>query len=277
MNLATRELCGRCGADLDTGGQPPRPLPLTSAPRAVEDTGTDVGRRPLRTLATVLVAVVVVAALLVGALTLVGLGPFAPGPDVPPVVFEAGQYPGDARQLGLSDIATRTVANDDGHPPTAMVDGDAATAWRSDGSTTYATNGDPNETIDLILAEPAWISRFVLRTGDQADAESFASAARPRRIRLTFDGGEVALVGLLDVRLQAQEVVLPEPVLTTVVRIDVIEVFDGMTDEIAIAEVEVQGWSAVGGDVVRAQARAEAEPATGPSSVTTTVGGLSLP
>jgi hypothetical protein len=210
-------------------------------------------------------AACLLVALLVAGLTIAGLGPLASRPQAPPVEFEAADYPGDASRIELSNVATLTTATgDDVEAPSAMADGDPETAWRSDGTATDLRTEDDGEIIELVLAEPAWVERIALRNGDQLDEDAYVASARLRRIEVSFDGGEQVVVDLLDRGLESQEVVLPEPLLTTEVRIDVLEAFAGESDELALAEIALVGWRAVGEDVETAAARADAEPASGP-------------
>lgn len=261
-NRTTRELCGTCGADLDSGTVPPNPV-RREAPDP--PTTPSVPIRHSRWVVPVIGAIVLVAVLVVG-LTLAGIGPLVRGPDVPPVSFDGGAYDEDPGAVGLSDVATLTMASgSDVEAPAAIADGDPTTAWRSDGTAADLDPETGGETIDLYLEAPAWIERFVLHNGDQLDAETYRASARLGRVRLTFDGGEVALVDLLDHGLEAQEIVLPDPILTTVVRIDVLDAYDGEdNDELALSEVALVGWVADDGDAATAAARAELDPADPP-------------
>lgn len=258
-NRPARELCARCGAGLDDGVLPPHPVrreapdPPVIEPRKVA---------PHRWLVP-LVGVVALVVILVLGLTLAGLGPLARGPDVPGADFDAGRYGAEPGPLVLSDVATRTTTPD-AEAPAAIADGDPTTAWRSDG--TAAADRDVLDTIDLVLDEPAWVTAIELRNGDHLDREAYDTSARLREVRLRFDGGVVIDADLLDIGLRAQQVELPEPVLTTVLRIDVLRAVDGPNDQLALSGVELIGWLAVGGDVELAADRARAEPATGPAA-----------
>jgi hypothetical protein len=259
-NRSSRELCGGCGADLDTGEVPPRPT--RRDPPQPRDRRRGRRWRPGRLLVGLVAAVVVAGGLLL-ALTLLGLGPFASDPAVPDVDFDEAAYPDEPGVLDLSDVATRTTASDAAaDAPAAMADGDPATAWRSE-SGVGEVEGRPGETIDLVLREAGWVERIVLRNGDQAEADAYAASDRLRRVRIGFDGDVVVLVDLLDLGLGRQEIVLPEPVLTTVTRIDVLETFPGETGELALSEIALHGWTATAEDADVATERAEASPVTG--------------
>jgi hypothetical protein len=259
-NGVDRELCGSCGVDLDSGAQLPHPVQRDVAPDP--PVGREAPIEHARWVVPVLGTVIAVA-LSVAGLTAAGYGPLASGPDVPSVAFSPAIYDDEAGPLEVAAIATRTSAA--GAPPSAMFDGEAETAWRSGGSLPPGGDG-PGETVDVGLAGPAWIDRLVLRNGDHADADAYDTSARLSRVRLRFDGGEMVLADLLDQGLEAQELVLPDPVLTTEVRIDVLEAFPGRTDELAVSELELRGWAASGGDVEAAERRAEVEPASRPTS-----------
>jgi hypothetical protein len=266
-NLPTRELCAACGAGLDDGIVPP-----VLVRREAPDPPT-VGRRP-RSHARWLVPVVGGAALvavLVLALTLAGLGPLASGPDVPAAEFDESAYAGDAAPLVVTDIATRTVSRDaDAEAAVAMADGDPTTAWRSSGEVDETS--DVLETIDLVFTGPAWVERIEVANGDQFDRDAYDASSPLREVRITFDGGVVVDAELLDIGLRRQAIRLPEPTLTTVVRIDVLQRVAGPDDELSVSELTPVGWPATGEDVDVAGRRAEVDPATGPAGPTLPLG-----
>lgn len=266
-NLAERELCAACGADLSTGEVPPRPV-RREAPDPPDHRSEPA--RHARWIVPLVAAVAVVALLVVG-LTVAGLGPFVRG-EVPDATFDRSRYAGETSVLRLSDIATRTSASED-DPAVLMADGDPATAWRSAVTSADLDEG-LGETIDLFLAEPAWIDRLLLRNGAQSDGEAYARSARLRRVSVIFDGGESVLADLLDLGLKEQQLILPEPMLTRVVRIDVVDGFSGETDELTVAEIGLVGWPAAGEDVELAEARQRARPATEPVAGRLPQGGL---
>lgn len=275
-NHPDRELCGTCAADLDDGST----LPKAVDPRLERSPGAtwtgrdraapgrpDPRHRGVGRSWTVALAVVLGVALVVVGLTLVGVGPFATGPDVPAASFDAGRYGSDTSPLALRDIATRSTREEvDGRSvdPSMMVDDDPATAWRSEGSPLGASDG-PNETIDLQLTEPGWVSRIVVRNGDHHDADAYADTARIQEARVVLDGGVAVPVFLQDLGLQEQAIEFPEPLLTTAVRIEVRRVFTGGEfDDLAVSDLRLEGWAATPEDAELAQRRARARPATGP-------------
>jgi hypothetical protein len=267
-NRPGRELCARCGAGLDDGIVPPSP-----ARREAPDPPV-VRARPRAAHARWLVPLVggvVVAALLVLALTLAGLGPLASGPDVPAAEFSDTTYGDEPTRLVLSDVATRTTSPDaDAEAAAAIADGDPTTAWRSSGE--VVAGSEVLDTIDLVLSEPAWVERLELRNGDHLDREAYDASAPLREVRLTFDGGVVLRAELLDIGQRAQSVTLPEPVLTTVLRVDVLERVAGPSDQLAVSELDLFGWVADGDDAELADRRASVEPATGPTGPDVPVG-----
>lgn len=258
-NRPTRELCARCGVGLDDGVLPPRPLRREAPDPPVVSPAPSGHRRWV----VPLVGAVVLIAVLVVALSLLGFGPFARGPEVPGADFDGDRYDGATGPLPLSDVATRSTSAADGAGgASAIVDGDPATAWHSEG--TAAAEREVLDTIDLVLDGPAWIERLELLNGDHRDRAAYDESARLREVRLRFDGGVVVTADLLDIGLRAQAVTLPEPVLTTVVRIDVLRAVEGPNHQLALSGVQLLGWPAVSGDVDLAEERATAEPATGP-------------
>ena len=264
-NSPRRELCGRCGVDLETGATPPRatedeqPSPARRAGAATSQ------RHRSHAWMVGLGAVAVVAAVVVG-LTLAGLGPLAGTPAVPHADFDSEVYGDEPEVLLLSDIATSSALGPSGgesYDATQMVDDDPTTAWNSDGS--QAEHG-VGETIDLFFAEPVWVQRLVFNNGFQRDAESYADNARIRRADVLFDGGERLSIRLEDLGLQRQAIELPEPLLTTTVRIQVTETFPGDTyPDLAVSDIALEGWPARGDDVEVAQERAERARAAPPT------------
>jgi hypothetical protein len=213
----------------------------------------------------------VLIAVLVLALTLAGLGPFASGPDVPAADFDGSVYVEDAAPLIVTDIATRTTSPDtDAEAAVAMADGDTTTAWRSSGE--VDPTSDVLETIDLVFDAPAWVEGIELANGDQLDRDAYDASSPLREVRITFDGGVVVDAELLDIGLRRQAITLPEPTLTTEVRIDVLQRVPGPHDQLAVSELTPIGWPAAGDDVDVAARRAQADPATGPAGPTLPLG-----
>jgi hypothetical protein len=188
---------------------------------------------------------------------------------LPTARFDPARYDTELTRLPIAEIATLSTlpdAGDESYAASQMVDDDPATAWNSDGRAADTEDGI-GERIEMVLDQPAWVSRVVIRNGDQRDADTYAANARIRRAQMTLDGGVVLLINLLDEGLSAQAVEFPEPVLTTGVSIDVLDTFPGDTHpDLAVSDLELQGWAAEGGDVEVADERAAARPATSAGS-----------
>lgn len=264
-NRPTRELCARCGAGLDDGVVPPRPIRREAPDPPVVEPAP---RRHDRWLVPLAGAVALIGIVVLG-LTLFGLGPLATPPEVPAATFDPGRYDGDPSALPLASVATRTTAAD-AQAAAAIADADPQTAWRSAG--TASADGEILDTIDLILDGPAWVERIEVLNGDHGDRESYDRAARMREVRLRFDGGVVLLADLLDLGTRAQAVTLPEPVLTSVVRIEILRAVEAPSEQIAVSGIDLVGWAAAGEDVELAADRAAAEPATGATAGPTGLG-----
>ena len=264
-NSPRRELCGRCGVDLETGMTPPRPAEGEQPSPARRAGAAGPERRSAPAWVVVLGALAVVVAV-VGGLSLAGLGPLAGEPPLPEAEFAADVYGQEPEVLVLSDIATSSALAPSGgerYDATQMVDDDPTTAWNSDGS--QAEDGI-GETIDLFLAEPVWVQRLVFNNGFQRDADSYADNARIRRAEVLLDGGERLSIRLEDLGLQRQAIELPEPLLTTTVRIQVTETFPGDTyPDLAVSDISLEGWPARGEDVEVARERAERARAAPPT------------
>ena len=259
-NSARRELCGRCGADLETGGSLPRPSERTPSQPADPPPDAPSARRWV---APVL-GVVLLIGIIVLALGLAGLGPFAGQVGMPSAEFDGQAYTGDPEDLLLTDIAARTTLEDTGgenFDAAQMADDNPDTAWNNDGERFEDGVG---EVIDLFLSEPAWVERVLVTNGYQLDSDTYAANARVKRAGISFDGGERVVANLLDLGLERQAVELPEPLLTTTVRIEVLESFPGDTyPDLAVSDLELEGWTAQGDDIEVALERAEIRRAAG--------------
>jgi hypothetical protein len=259
-NSSRRELCGRCGADLETGGALPHVAERT--PETPPDAPPDEPRG--RRLLPLLLGVALLIGLIVLALGLAGLGPFAQQVGMPSATFDEAVYTGESGDLLLTDIAARTTLEGSGgesFDPAQMADSNPDTAWNNDGEQFEHGEG---EVIDLFLAEPAWVDRVVVTNGYQMDSDAYAANARIKRARITFDGGERVVANLLDLGLERQAVELPEPRLTTTVRIEVLEAFPGDTyPDLAVSDLELEGWTAEDDDAEVAVERAEMRRAAG--------------
>jgi hypothetical protein len=213
-------------------------------------------------------AILAATGLLLLGLVIAEVGPFASTAAVPEAPFTPDRYDGDPQDLLLSDIATvSTLPPRDGRSFEAarMVDDDPTTAWRSDGLLEPDEANGPREIVDLFLTEPGWITAIVLRNGDQVDLRAYEEVARLRRVRAIADGGEVVMLNLLDDGRGQQILELPEPLLSTMLRLEVEEVFPGAEGTgVAVSDLELRGWTATGDDLQLASERADVQPATAP-------------
>ena len=211
-----------------------------------------------------ILAVAAVAGLVTLGLMLAEVGPFEPEIELPPAPFDPDRYDQEPEPLVLSDIAATTTHPPDGvetYIPLNMVDDDPTTAWRSDGT---RFPGGVGETIDLFLAEPVWVDAVVIANGFQRDAEAYTASARVKRALVTFDGGVRFVINLLDEGRQLQIVELDEPMLTTSVRVEIMETFPGTNGEdVAVSDIELRGRTADADDAALARERAELLPGAG--------------
>lgn len=257
-NGADREVCRACGADPQTGEELPQarptPDPFTTTPVLPR-------RRRARWWLPLLAILAVAGAVLVG-LSVAGIGPLAPAPDLPSAPFRPERYTEDAvGDLPLTELATltaRPMEDGRGFDRDQLADEDLTTAWHADPG---ARPDGRLETVELVLAEPAWVSHVVIANGDQHDESSFALAARVERLRLHVDGGRVRTAVLLDLPGR-QEIALDEPMLTTAVRLEILSEFPGADGRgVALSDVDLRGWPADEQDRSLAARRAAIQPA----------------
>ncbi len=256
-NSPRRVLCGRCGADLDTGeraGAVARPTRGIGGAGEPDDPGSGaVGR----TIVAIVTAGLILGAGL-GAMVALGIGPFASDEGPPPAVFDASAYagaPGGLDTLGVS-VGTSTTHEPAGEVTFGaqlMIDGDPATAWNSSGETNPDGVG---EQIRIEFPEPVWLTQLVFSNGDGRDDARYFGNARVRRARVVLDAGVSFTVLLLD-QPGPQVVPLDVPELTTGMRIEVLDVYPGDTyDDLAISEIGFGGYLATDADATVAQERA---------------------
>ena len=256
INDQRRELCGRCGADLDTGRELPHLAPrdagMAPPPAAVV-------RRRRRWVWPIL-AILLAAGLAFAGLVLAEVGPFSPQIALPEAEFDPQVYADEPAGIRLSDLAAATILADESgsYDPRLLVDEDPQTAWRSDPE---QLPGDAPETLELTPERPIWLAAIELRNGDHASTAAYDRSSRVRQALIRVDGGATVLVELLDAGLHAQRFDLERPLLTTSIRIEVLDAFQGEQDSLAISDLEVVGWVATGEDVTLAQQRAELLPA----------------
>lgn len=260
VNARARELCHACGVDLD-------PTDRTSVPARAPRRVPERRRRltMLRRWWVVPVAIAVLVGAIVAGLAGLQVGPFAPAPEPLAVAsFPADRYPDPATPLTLVDIGTLTSAAPEGDrlfTPDRMVDPDPTTAWRGEDP---ALPEGVRETIDLTLAEPAWLDALVVANGDHLDAEAYEASGRIQQLELWVDGDLHLDVTLLDLGRQRQVVTLPEPLLTTAVRLVVVGTVPGVEHpEPAVSGLQLRGHVADPADADLARDRAAQRPAVG--------------
>lgn len=248
-----RELCPACGADLETGerltpaiAEPLGPWVRRAGP-AVSDRLV-AGLHHVRDRAVLtLLGVALVSTFVVGGLLVAERGPFAPAAVLPAVGFDPVRYPTEPTVLVVREAGSVPAAGGE----EALLDGVPSTAWR------VVRGPGGSVRLVLLLDEPAWVTRLVVRNGDQASADAYGSSGRVRRMIVVFDGRRRVGVDLLDVGLDSQVVALPHPELTTLIEIELVEAFDGASaDDVAMSTLELVGWVAVGDDRVQALVRA---------------------
>jgi hypothetical protein len=255
-NDPDRSLCATCAADLDTGRAlevaPARPRPAAMGLLARLAQGSQQRERALLVAAGLVIAITVVLV----PLWIFDLGPFAPSERLDRAIFLSSAYEGAPVLLVVDSVATTTVREgvpDRNVSPLNLFDGDSSSTWigapiSADGS---------GEVIQLLLEEPAWVSRLEIRNGDHQSEADYGSSGRILTAILSFDGDRDYRMDLLDIGLQSQVVQLPAPELTTQVTIRVVRTFDvGTPQGVALSEVTIVGWSASTADAALARQRA---------------------
>jgi hypothetical protein len=144
-----------------------------------------------------------------------------------------------------------------------MFDGDLSTAWANSGDTNRNGVG---EVIRVEFSSPVWVTEVVVANGHQADATSFTDRARLQRVTARVDGDVV--VGLVFLDSQGQQAVrFPQPLLTTAIRLEVEETFEGTTSpDLAVSELSLRGHLAQPTDIELASERAQRAPTPGEST-----------
>lgn len=239
-NSPQRVLCGRCGADLETGsvGVPARRAPSPSDTEA----GRDVRRSSRRTW----LVVVILGALIGSAAGLVVWlrtdGTPSGAEEVP--TFDPAAYPDDSEDLQVVQVSASSQLSPEGsisYEPGLAIDGDPTTAWNegSEGS-------GEGESLQLQLAQDSWVTALVLRNGYQQDEQTYFDNARASRLLVRFGDGSAFVVEVQD-RSGAQVVRLPDPVHTSTVTVEVLDAIPGEHyQDLAISEVSIRGWPAQG-------------------------------
>jgi hypothetical protein len=231
-NSARRELCGRCGADLDTGSR--AGSARLGAADDVEDGDGAARRRVLIALGAIV---------LVGAVVGVGLwlGVETDEPVERPT-FDEGVYPEDPEPLEIANVSVSSAHEaEDGtvHAGELAADGDADTAWIAD-------SDGVGETLRVRFAGPVWIDRVAVWNGDQSDDGAFRARGRAERVAIHVPDGPTIEVSLGDVPGQ-QAADIPDPVLVRTITVEVLGTYPGDAG-VAISDLSFRGWEARGAD-----------------------------
>lgn len=242
-NAARRRRCGRCGAGLRGDSAVPLDEPsVEEVPLAAgragtwDDTGTHApaprsGARRGAAIAVVVLGILVGAG--VGAAAGMGVGPFA---TVEAVSFDPDAYPtdpGPLRPATTGSSSTAAAAGERTFGPEQTVDGDLATAWRTQGESRGAR-------LRHAFVAPVWLHRIEVAVGDQLDDGTFSEVGRPTRV--TIDLGTQQVEATLAADPGVQLVELPDPVLVDQVTWEVTAVTG--EDTVALSEVVYVGWRA---------------------------------
>lgn len=240
-NSQHRVLCGRCGADLETGDVGVQPRPTTPARSAPPDTGPV---EPVPSPSRRAWLVVIVLGALIGSTIGVVMWLRADGGGGGPedgATFDPALYGGEPEDLRVDRASASSELPPEGsisYGPAQAIDGDPTTAWNEG-----ADGHGEGEHLRLQFAEPVWVRRLVLRNGYQKDGRTYFDNSRVDRLLVRLDG--VSYVVDLHDQTGEQAVSFPEPIRATTVTLEVVEAVPGSSyDDLAISEVRVQGWPA---------------------------------
>lgn len=237
-NSPHRVLCGRCGADLQSGetGVAPRPTAHPSPEPGTDEQppGPSRSRRAW-------IVVVVLGALIGSAIGLVvwlRAGADGLGAD-PEATFDPARHADDPQELQVVEATASSHLDPEGpisYEPSQAVDGDPTTAWNEG-----ADGHGEGEHLRLELGGEAWVRRIVLRNGYQKDDRAFFDNARADRVLVRFD--DAAYVVHLHDQLGEQAITLPEPVRTSAVTVEIVEAIPGQQyADLAVSELRLFGW-----------------------------------
>jgi HEAT repeat protein len=127
--------------------------------------------------------------------------------------------------LEVSDTAPTRAGR--AYEPAALLDGVLWSAWSS-------ARGE-GAWVTLRFPMARYVRRLQLLVGDAADGRTWKRSGRPRRLRVHHDGGAVEVV--LEDSRNLQEVDFPDPIVSTWLRLEVLEVTGG--GPAAISELQV--------------------------------------
>lgn len=236
-NSPQRVLCGRCGADLETGS-----VGVVARAPSPSDPVRD-GRRSSR---RTWLVVVVLGALIGSAVGLVfwSRTDRTPGGAEEVPTFDRAAYPDDTAELQVVQVSASSQLSPEGsisYEPGLAIDGDPRTAWNEG-----AEGTGEGESLQLQLAQDSWVTALVLRNGYQKDDQTYFDNARASRLLVRFGDGSAFVVEVQD-RSGAQIIRLPDPVHTSTVTLEVLDAIPGEHyQDLAISEVSIRGWPAQG-------------------------------
>lgn len=250
---AHRVLCPSCGSDTE---QPDAPVVWPDKLPLFHTETRQIGRRWRRS--RWMAAGMVLLLLIVG---YVGMQ-LAGTAEVDTPTMPAGQRDAATEtQREIREIGAIRTADTAGEAsdPQLMLDDNPATAWIGDAPTLGLVG---REQIVLRLDEPAWVSRIVIANGVHADLAAYDAHGRVRAVELLFDGGVSHAATLIDIGRILQQIELPEPVLTTAIRLTVMAVYPGQAHrDVAVSGLEIHGYPATAQQQRVARELANVQPA----------------
>lgn len=250
--FTARVLCPQCGHDLD---EPDAPLVWPLAHPQFVPQQPPVTKRIVRLVSVVLLLIALIA---VAVVTTRLLKSSEEDLLVMPMAQRelAADTPRDIRAIGTLGASDDAAALSNAQ---SMVDGDSSTAWFGEAPTLGFVS---REQIMLRLNEPAWVSRLVIANGVHASLGEYDAHGRMRTVELTFDGGITHTATLLDIGRISQQIVLPEPTLTTSLKLTVVGVYPGQElRDVAVSALDVRGYNPTPAQQLLAEQRANDMPA----------------
>lgn len=226
-NAASRTVCGRCRCGLDPRVPAPKAAPPPPPAPPIAPTEPESSRGFLF---VTLAAGFVFGAVLLTLLAARGVGILSP---------LAGSSPVEYARLAVAEIIASSMLPPAGgvtYAPTNLVDGDPTTAWNE------GARGAAGEWVEVTLPEAVSVARVLVWNGYQKGRQ-FLENGRVHTL-LIDAGGRRFTVELLDVA-NSQAVDLPEPVLTSTIRLTIETIYEGdRYPDVALSELEVYGLPA---------------------------------
>jgi hypothetical protein len=216
-NSAARWQCARCGETFDDRANDEPSIEITPPPEDVAPVQPE--SAPWVALITVVVGVAAVA-VAVAMLASRGVGPFGSAEEAAPV--------SQAAQAKVDEVRTSTTAA--GSSQGFVADGDAATAWRTDGD-------GAEQWVELQFASSVQIDHLLVWNGDQSSNRSFTGTDRVRDVVITFPDVGKQYTATFPDRNANFRVDMPDPPFASRIRIVVRSVY-GDAGQAALSEVE---------------------------------------